>query len=123
MAYLNHDPIACLLKSFNSFFPGDRTEIVLVNSDDPYYKKHFFKKGLLKNWKRQCWAFWSPNNPKYIFVDVYAPYYAIIELIAHELAHVITYGKEKDDHGEIFKSVHDGIMATYMELAKKEVGR
>jgi hypothetical protein len=34
-----------------------------------------------------------------------------------------TYGKEKDDHGEIFKSVHDGIMATYMELAKKEVGR
>jgi len=51
------------------------------------------------------------NGAFQLFISAEVPYYGLIELIAHESSHMVTYGDEADDHGEAwekeFDTIHD----------------
>jgi len=121
MTKLNHDPINCLIMAFYELYPNDDTIIVIVDSNTKKWKKHFFKKFLCFLWFRKCWAFFDSYDPRYVFIDANVKYLKVIELIAHELAHKITYNSGEKSHGQQWQTVYKMIYYAYNKKASEKL--
>lgn len=102
-ARLVFDPINLLLQIFALMWPGKRVEIAWVSD----LKKDQGVWG--------CAAVPEGDEPWAVQIDVEAPFHAIIELLAHELAHVAA-GQTHDEpggHGEAWSRAFDELHAEY----------
>ena len=58
----------------------------------------------------------NPNDPIIVDISTNIPFNAMIEVLAHELAHVVVRLNEEDDHGERWQEVFEAIYRKYNEL-------
>lgn len=58
----------------------------------------------------------NPNDPIIVDISTNIPFYAMIEILAHELAHVIVGPNKEDDHKEEWQAVFEAIHRKYDEL-------
>lgn len=102
-ARLAFDPINLLLEIFARRWPDKRVEVAWVSE----LKKDRDVWG--------CAAEGHGEEPWAVMVDVEAPFHAVIELVAHELAHVAV-GLTHDDpsgHGEAWSKAFDELHEAY----------
>ncbi len=107
MITLINDPIAEIIAIVERLYPDTEADIQIVSEQETPGEVVF------------------PEDETTPLISVYGriPYEAVLEIIAHELAHVVAgYGNEEDEHGPLWEAVFDGIHREYMrEQQEKDV--
>ena len=64
-----------------------------------------------------CTLFPDDGTMPIIFIRYDLPYVGFIDILAHELAHVIVGpNAEEDEHGELFQKAYDWINTEYLKV-------
>lgn len=112
MLFIDNDPIRTLFQAVNELHPN-------LDCDIQYDPTITFEKD-------GCYAYTEfPNDGSkpVVGIGMEAPFYAIVELIAHELAHVVVGFIENDPHGPEWQKEFDKIHTKCNELVDFEVAQ
>lgn len=110
MISLFHDPIAGVLDACNEMFPGIddiKIEFAVMSTRG-------------KNRMYGATEFDAEGNLLAVTINARCPLFAVPEIIAHEIAHVVVHqmperDKSEDDHGPTWDAVFGAILRTYTE--------
>jgi len=108
--YIDNNPVDVLLKVCNDLYPEFDAEIYLMSSEaiDKFYKESGGEG------KAPFGITVGEDNDNYdILIDANVPYMALIEVLSHEIAHVVA-GFEAE-HGEEWEKVFSEIHGAYCE--------
>jgi hypothetical protein len=105
-----NNPFDTVIRAVQELYPG--TQALIQFNPDLRGEKH-----------GECGCTSFPDDEgQEILVDISTniPFLAMIEILAHELAHVVTGPNLDDDHGPEWQSVFNAIQVKYEELIDLE---
>lgn len=109
MVEFKNTPLKDVIQATENLYGELNCEIYfgeLQNSDGAYGITHFYTDGGVG-----------------VGLDVDTPYRHMVEILAHELAHVVVNQSEEDDHGEKWQETFDKIYDEYNRYGDEKYGK
>lgn len=108
-----NDPFSLVLRAAENLYPGTEADIQF-NPNMKYHKFLFFRFG-----KCGCTTFPDDGGIPLIDISTHIPFTAMAEILAHELAHVVTGSGQ--GHNQAWRDAFSAIHHEYNKLVESQM--